>query len=76
MSRNKENLNNSDPELEKVLSVNAPAGCVFDGEEVGFFNVEGRSDFQRLQARMQAADREEAQESLVKVHCYLFDCLY
>lgn len=74
-SRNQKCLNNSYPELEQALKQQAPPGCIVDGE-VAALNADGVSDFQRLQARMNVSDRNEACASDVSVYYYLFDCLY
>lgn len=74
MSRNEKVLNDTYPDIVEALEKNAPAGCVLDGEIVAF-DSEGVSDFQRLQPRMQASSREEA-ESQVKVWYYVFDMMY
>jgi len=75
MSRNKKNLNDSYPEIQKALGDQAVAGCILDGEVVAF-DENNVSDFQRLQPRMQASSREESLESNVKVYYYIFDCLF
>jgi DNA ligase D-like protein (predicted ligase) len=75
MSRNKNRLNDTYPEIEKALADQAPSGCILDGEVVAF-DENNVSDFQKLQPRMQASSREEAQSSGVRVYYYLFDCLY
>jgi len=75
MSRNKKLLNDNYPEIEKALNRLAPDGCILDGEVVAF-NKDNVSDFQRLQPRMQAPDRDKALKSRVKVYYYIFDCLY
>jgi DNA ligase D-like protein (predicted ligase) len=75
MSRNQKHLNDQYPELELALDDLAPTGCILDGEVVAL-NADGVSDFEALQPRMQASEREEALNSDVKVYYYLFDCLY
>jgi len=75
MSRNKNRLNDTYPEIEEVLAHQAPTGCILDGEVVAF-NKNNVSDFQKLQPRMQASSREESKSSGVRVYYYLFDCLY
>ncbi|RUO63120.1 non-homologous end-joining DNA ligase [Pseudidiomarina insulisalsae] len=74
-SRNQKLLNDSYPELETALAEQAPPGSIFDGEVVAL-NDDDVSDFQRLQARMNVSNREEACNSNVAVYFYLFDCLY
>ena len=74
-SRNRKQLNDSYPQVAAALTARAPAGCIFDGELVAF-DADGVSDFQRLQPRMQASNRPDAEASDVSVFYYLFDCLY
>lgn len=74
MSRNEKILNDTYPDIAGALEKHAPAGCILDGE-MAAFGSEDVSDFQRLQPRMQAASREEA-ESQVKVWYYVFDIMY
>ena len=59
MSRNKNRLNDTYPEIEEVLADQAPTGCILDGEVVAF-DENNVSDFQKLQPRMQASSREES----------------
>lgn len=75
LSRNRESLNASYPEIAQALQKQTRASCILDGEVVAF-NADNVSDFQRLQPRMQAADAEEARDSRVAVYYYIFDCLY
>lgn len=75
MSRNQKRVNVNFPEIEEALAERAPAGCILDGEVVSF-DQERISDFQRLQPRIQASDREQAKASSITVYYYIFDCLY
>ncbi len=75
MSRNEKNLNDNYPEIVDALSEQVEVSCILDGEVVAF-DENGVSDFQRLQPRMQASSLEEAKESNVRVHYYIFDCPY
>ena len=75
MSRNKNRLNDTYPEIEEALADQAPKGCILDGEVVAF-DENNVSDFQKLQPRMQATNREESKASGVRVYYYIFDCLY
>ncbi|MCO6511362.1 MAG: non-homologous end-joining DNA ligase [Aridibacter famidurans] len=75
MSRNRKNLNKSYPEIEEALEERAPGGCVLDGEVVAF-DKHHVSDFQLLQSRMQSSSREESRRKGVRVHYYVFDCMY
>ena len=75
LSRNRNLLNDSYPEIEEALAEQAPIGCILDGEMVAF-DADNVSDFQKLQPRMHASSRREALESGVKVYYYVFDCMY
>lgn len=75
MSRNQKRINDSYPEIEEAVAEYAPKQCVLDGEVVAF-GPDHVSDFQRLQRRMHASSREEARQSNVRVHYYIFDCMY
>ena len=75
MSRNRMTTNESYPEIERAMGRQAPKGCVLDGEMVAF-GGDGTSDFQKLQPRMQASSRKEAEKKGVRVFYYIFDCLY
>ncbi len=74
LSRNRKELNDSYPELEEALADQDARDFVVDGEVVAFSG--GTTSFQRLQPRMQVADREEAARSNVAVYYYLFDVLH
>ncbi|OPL19240.1 MAG: hypothetical protein AVO35_11725 [Candidatus Aegiribacteria sp. MLS_C] len=75
MSRNGKRTNDSYPEIERVLGIQAPKDCIVDGEMVAF-GSDGTSDFQKLQPRMQASSREAAGKEAVRVYYYIFDLLY
>ena len=75
MSRNKKKLNDTYPEIVDSLAKQTLETCILDGEVVAF-NENGKSDFQKLQPRMQLSDRNEAKNSNIKVYYYIFDCLY
>jgi bifunctional non-homologous end joining protein LigD len=74
LSRTRQRLNDTYPELEGALQNIAPCQCILDGEIVAF---EGRrTRFSRLQQRLQIRSRREARKSSVAVFLYLFDLLY
>jgi bifunctional non-homologous end joining protein LigD len=74
LSRNRQSLNDTYPELVDALRSFDLEQFIVDGEIVAF---EGNvTSFERLQARMQIEDPEEARQSEVQVFLYLFDILY
>lgn len=74
LSRNRQCLNDTYPELVEALSQSAPWRFIADGEIVAF---EGNvTSFARLQQRMRIRDANQARASKVKVHLYVFDLLY
>lgn len=74
LSRNRKDLGIHYPELEEALAELAGESMVLDGEVVAF---EGKvTSFERLQARMQVSDPEDARHSGVAVYYYLFDILH
>ncbi|MGH6943745.1 MAG: non-homologous end-joining DNA ligase [Geminicoccaceae bacterium] len=74
LSRNRNELNASYPELVDALCAQPCADLVADGEIVAF---EGHlTSFARLQDRMQVADPQAARASGVAVFFYLFDPLH
>jgi bifunctional non-homologous end joining protein LigD len=74
LSRNREPLNNSYPELVDALGGEPMDDFVVDGEIVAF---EGRrTSFARLQRRMQIKDPVRARASGVRVYLYVFDLLH
>lgn len=74
LSRNKQKLNDTYPELVDQL-LEQPAGhYIADGEIVAF---EGNvTSFSRLQGRLGISDANEARASRIRVYIYLFDVLY
>ncbi len=74
LSRNRKKLNDTYPEIEEALAGQARRDFVVDGEMVAFRG--NRTSFERLQARMQTRDREEAQASGTAVYYYVFDLVY
>lgn len=74
LSRNKQNLNDTYPELVDQL-LEQPAGhYIADGEIVAFDG--NLTSFSRLQGRLGISDADEARASRIKVYIYLFDVLY
>jgi DNA ligase D-like protein (predicted ligase) len=74
LSRNRQELNDTYPELVEALAGQPAEHYVVDGEIVAF---EGKTtSFSRLQGRIGIHDPEQARASDVKVYLYLFDMLY
>jgi ATP-dependent DNA ligase len=74
LSRNRQDLNASYPELVEALAAQSPEHFIADGEIVAF---EGNNtSFSRLQGRLGIHDPEQARASSIKVWLYLFDLLY
>ncbi|MFI9358243.1 non-homologous end-joining DNA ligase [Streptomyces lydicus] len=73
LSRNGLDLHRSYPEITEALGRQRCRDFTVDGEIVAF--AHGRTDFSRLQQRMQITDPEQARASGVAVTCYLFDLL-
>ncbi|MER7661837.1 non-homologous end-joining DNA ligase [Streptomyces sp. NPDC096193] len=73
LSRTGRAMNNSYPELVEALATQSCEDFTVDGEIVAFSH--GRTDFSRLQQRMQLTDPRKARASGVAVTYYLFDLL-
>lgn len=73
-SRNKNELNDTYPELADALESKSSEPFIADGEIVAFDG--DRTSFSRLQNRMNISDPEKARNSGVKVYLYLFDLMY
>jgi DNA ligase D-like protein (predicted ligase) len=74
LSRNRQQLNGTYPELVDALATQRITRFVVDGEVVAF---EGRrTSFARLQGRLGITDPEVARASPVRVFYYLFDLLH
>lgn len=74
LSRNRQDLNATYPELVEALAGQPPGHYIVDGEIVAF---EGSTtSFSRLQGRIGIHDPEQACASGIKVYLYLFDLLY
>jgi bifunctional non-homologous end joining protein LigD len=73
LSRTRQRLNDTYPELVAPLESQSSDDFVLDGEIVAF--ERGRTSFERLQRRIQLHDPREALESGVAVFYYVFDLL-
>jgi DNA ligase D-like protein (predicted ligase) len=74
MSRNKQNLNNTYPELVDALAAQTSVDLIVDGEVVAF---EGKvTSFSRLQQRMKIKDPAKATKSGIAAYFYVFDILH
>jgi bifunctional non-homologous end joining protein LigD len=74
LSRNRQRLDCTYPELVDALSVRSDHDVVLDGEVVAF--ERGRMSFSRLQRRMGISDPELARRSGIAVAYYVFDILH
>lgn len=74
LSRNRQALNDTYPELVDALGDTGPQHYIADGEIVAFAGR--RTSFARLQGRLGIDDPEAARNSGIKVYLYLFDLLY
>jgi len=74
MSRNKQELNNTYPDITETLQDQQAGDFIVDGEIVAF---QGKvTSFSRLQERMHIEDPDEARAQRLTVYYYLFDLLY
>jgi DNA ligase D-like protein (predicted ligase) len=74
LSRNRQELSDTYPELVEALAGQPPEHFIVDGEIVAF---EGsNTSFPRLQGRLGISDPEQARASGIRVWLYLFDLLY
>src|SRR5690242_12345447 len=74
LSRNRQRLNGTYPELVDALAAQDESRFVLDGEVVAF---EGRrTSFARLQGRLGITDPEVARASRIRIYYYLFDLLH
>lgn len=74
LTRNRKSALPTYPEIEEALKRQPFTDFVIDGEVVAFRN--GVSSFSRLQQRMQITRSEEARESGIAVHFYVFDLMH
>jgi bifunctional non-homologous end joining protein LigD len=74
MSRNKNEMNETWPDLVEELEANQRGSFIADGEIVAF---EGnRTSFARLQQRIGVEDASKARHTDVRAYLYLFDLLH
>lgn len=73
LSRTGRPLNNTYPEIAEALAAQECPDFTADGEIVAFSG--GRTDFSRLQQRMQLTDPRQARATGVAVFYYVFDLL-
>ena len=74
LSRNRQPLNGTYPELADALADQPSSRFVVDGEVVAFDGR--RTSFARLQGRLGITDPEVARASRVRVYYYIFDLLH
>lgn len=74
MTRNRNEVSDTYPELVEALAEQSADDFVADGEVVAFDGTV--TSFSRLQDRMQITDRDKARASGVAVYLYLFDLLH
>ncbi|HKL52603.1 MAG TPA: non-homologous end-joining DNA ligase [Wenzhouxiangellaceae bacterium] len=74
LTRNRKQANDTYPELVEACRRQSCTDFVVDGETVAF--KDGISSFSRLQQRMKITDPDEARESDVAIHFYVFDLLH
>jgi len=74
LTRNRNCVNDTYPELVEALADQPAGDFVADGEVVAFDG--DVSSFSRLQGRMQIKDAQKARDSGIKVYLYLFDLLH
>lgn len=74
MSRNKNKLNNTYPELVKAFEEQPERNFIIDGEIVALKN--GLSSFSELQKRMNLKDSAEIEQHKTEVFFYVFDLIH
>jgi bifunctional non-homologous end joining protein LigD len=74
MTRNKQQVNGTYPELAAALAAQDCADFIVDGEVVAFEN--GRTSFERLQQRLGVRNPGADLRAAVPVYFYLFDVLW
>lgn len=74
MSRNKQSLNNTYPEVVDALEAAGQHDAIVDGEIVAFDG--NRTSFAKLQGRIGIKDPDEARRSGIAVFYYVFDVVY
>lgn len=74
MSRNKNELNNTYPELVEAFKQQPEKNFIVDGEIVAF--KDGLSSFSELQKRMNLKNSEEISQHKTRVFFYVFDLIH
>lgn len=74
LTRNRNRVNDTYPELAEAVGAQPARDFVADGEVVAFDG--DVSSFSRLQGRMQISDPDRARASGIAVYLYLFDLLH
>jgi DNA ligase D-like protein (predicted ligase) len=74
MTRNRQDVSGTYPELRDALAAQPPAEFVCDGEVVAFDGA--ATSFSRLQRRLGVRQPDEALRRQVPVYYYVFDLLY
>jgi len=74
LSRNRQSLNGTYPELVDALAAQHTSRFVLDGEVVAY--QKGRTSFAKLQSRLGISDPEQARASPVAVFYHVFDLLH
>jgi DNA ligase D-like protein (predicted ligase) len=74
LSRNRQRLDDTYPELLEPLAAQPPEHYIADGEIVAFKG--NTTSFSRLQGRIGIKEPDEARASGIQIYLYLFDLLY
>jgi DNA ligase D-like protein (predicted ligase) len=74
LSRNKQPLDNTYPEIVHGLRAGGPHDVVIDGEVVAFDGK--RTSFEKLQGRIGIKDPDEARRTGIAVFYYVFDVMF
>jgi len=74
LSRNKQQLNNTYPEIVEGLQAAGSHDVIIDGEIVAFDGK--RTSFEKLQGRIGVKDPDAARRSGIAVFYYVFDLMY
>lgn len=74
MTRNRNEVSDTYPELAEALADQPVQDFVADGEVVAFDG--DVTSFSRLQGRMQIKDADRARQSVIDVYLYLFDLMH
>jgi len=74
LSRSRQHLDGTYPELVDALGSEVPEDFVIDGEVVAFHGH--RTSFARLQGRLGISDPAQARASAVRIYYYVFDIVH